>query len=324
MSNLLRSTVSAAAVAVALFAAAPAQAQAVLADVSIEGPIQGFEAATPGDVSPSGSPIIGVVRVMGATVKVPADAIIHSPTNDSLTWEQFTTVPFVGRSQPGFEGGTAIVTGDSAGGVIYAADLFSDMSENVVVGEATGTVVDGPATRASVNNIPLVPLDDLRMPAGRPINGFGFEVNPAQITAGTLVSVEGYFAGGKLNYHSFEADGAALVSPGTPEISILRAQCRFRGGNRNEVEVRGGTKNPAGAQVTIQYSNPNAVGGWTSLTPNVTSVADTTVTPAQGLYRYTASNITFPNTFRVCPAQVRAFMTASPAVVTAGFSPDSR
>jgi hypothetical protein len=306
-------------------AAAPAMAQALLADVAIEGTIQGFEAATPGDVAPNGLPIIGVVNVMGATVKVPADAVIHSPTNDRLTWAQFTTVPFVGRTQPGFLGGTAIVTGDSQGGVIYAADLFSDMSENVVVGEAIGSVtVDDGSTRASVNRIPLVPLDDPRMPAGAPINGFGFEVNPAQITVGSLVSVEGYFAGGKLNYHTFEADGASLINPGTAEVSILRAQCRFRGGNRNEVEVRGGTKNPAGGQVTIQYSNPNATGGWTSVTPNVAPVVDTTVTPAQGLYRYTSSSLTFPATFRVCPAQVRAFFTASPSVVTPGFSPDSR
>lgn len=48
------------------------------------------------------------------------------------------------------------------------------------------------------------------------------------------------------------------------------------------------------------------------------------MTPAQGLYRYTASNITFPNTFRVCPAQLRVLITASPSVLTAGFSPDSR
>jgi hypothetical protein len=90
------------AAAVALIAAAtPAMAQALLADVSIEGPIQAFEAATPGDVAPNGQPIVGVMKVMGATVKVPASAPIHSPTNDRLTWAQFTTGPFPGRSEGG-------------------------------------------------------------------------------------------------------------------------------------------------------------------------------------------------------------------------------
>lgn len=308
-------------------------AQALLPDVSIEGLISEF--VTPGQqvrpglivptVAPNGAPIIGGMLVMGALVAVPQGAPIHSPTNSSLSWTQFTTVPFPGRSQPGFKDGTAIVTGDSQGGIIYADDVFSDISEHVVVGEATGSVtVDDGSTRASVNNIPLIPLDDVRMKAGAPINGFGFEVNPAQITTGSLVSVEGYFAGGKLNYHSFEADGASLIFPDTAEVSILRAQCRFRGGNRNELEVRGGTKNPAGGQVTIEYSNPASATGWTAVTPNVTPVVDTTVTPAQGLYRYTASNITFPANFRVCPAQVRAKFTLNPSVVTPGFTPDSR
>lgn len=327
MSRRLLPSVSALALLAGLAGVSPASAQALLPDVTIEGPVQTFSSPTAGELAPNGQPIIGVMKVMGATVKVPQGAPIHSPTNSSLTWQQFTMGAFVGRAEPGFLGGTAIVTGDSQGGVIYADDVFSDISEHVVVGEATGSVtVDDGSTRASVNGIPLIPLDDPRMPAGAPINGFGFEVNPAQITVGSLVSVEGYFAAGKLNYHNFEADGASLINPTTPEVSILRANCRFRGGNRNEIEVRGGTKNPAGGTVTIEYSNPAATttGGWTALTPAVTPVVDTTVTPNQGLYRYTASNITFPAAFRVCPAQVRAKFTASPLVVTPGFTPNSR
>jgi hypothetical protein len=322
VSNFLRSTVSAAALAVVAAGATPAMAQtALLADVSIEGPIQGFEAAASGDVAPNGQPIIGVMKVMGATIKVPANAAIHTPTNGSLTWAQFTTGAFPGRGEPGFLGGTAIVTGDSQGGVIYATDVFSDLSENVVVGEATASVVDGPANRATVNDIPLVPLDDPRMPAGRPINGFGFEVNPTQIIAGTLVSVEGYYAAGKLNYHTFEADGATLVKPTTAEVSVLRAQCRIRGRGRDELEVRGGTKNPANARVTIQYLQANGV-TWTSLAPTVVPVVDTTVAPQQGLYRYVSSSLRFAG--GVCPAQIRAIFTANAGVASDGFTPDAR
>ncbi len=312
---------SAAAIAM-VAAAAPAMAQtAPLADVSIEGPIASFEAPVTGERAPNGELIVGVMKVMGATVKVPANAPIHSPTNPDLTWEQFSTGPFPGRSEPGYLGGTAIVNGDSSGGVIYATDVFSDLSENVVVGEATASVVDGPANRATVNDIPLVPLDDPRMPAGRPINGFGFEVNPTQIIAGTLVSVEGYYAAGKLNYHTFEADGATLVKPTTAEVSVLRAQCRIRGRGRDELEVRGGTKNPANARVTIQYLQANGV-TWTSLTPTVAPVVDTTVAPQQGLYRYVSSSLRFPG--GVCPAQIRAIFTANAGVASDGFTPDAR
>lgn len=313
---------SSAAVTAMIAAAAPALAQVVplLADVSIEGPIQGFEAPAAGETAPNGQPIVGVIKVMGATVKVPANAPIHSPTNDHLTWEQFTTGPFPGRGEPGFQGGTAIVTGDSAGGVIYATDVFSDLAENVVVGEATASVVDGPANRATVNNIALVPLDDPRMPAGRPINGFGFEVNPAQITAGSLVSVEGYFAGDKLNYHTLEADGAVLVKPTTAEVSVLRAQCRIRGGGRDELEVRGGTKVPANAAVRIQYLN--AANAWVNVNPVVAPVVDNTVTPAQGLYRYNSSALRFPGA--ICPAQIRATFSTNVTVASEGFAPDAR
>jgi hypothetical protein len=204
--------------------------------------------------------------------------------------------------------------------VIYATDVFSDLAENVVVGEATASVVDGPANRATVNNIPLVPLDDERMPAGKPINGFGFEVNPTQITAGSLVSVEGYFAGGKLNYHTLEADGAALVSPTTAGVSVLRAQCRIRGGGRDELEVRGGTKNPANAVVRIQYLN--AAGAWVNLAPTVTPVVDATVSPPQGLFRYNSSALRFPGA--ICPGQIRAAFNANITVNSGGFTPDAR
>ena len=321
MSNILRSTVSAAVLAAAIGAVSPASAQALLADVSIEGPIQEFLPVAPGEKAPDGiTDIVGAMRVMGAVIKVPATAAIHSPTNDDLTWEQYSTGAFPQRSEPGFLGGTAIVTGDSQGGVMYATDVFSDMSENVIVGEATTSVIDGPAIRATVNNVRLVPLDDPRMPAGRPINGFGFEVNPADIEPGTLVAVEGYYAGGQLNYHSFEADGARLVNPTTAEVSVLRAQCRIRGGGRDELEVRGGSKNPANAVIRIQYLN--SLGAWVNVNPTVTATADNTVTPAQGLFRYNASNLRFPG--GVCPGQIRAAFNANINVNSGGFTPDSR
>ena len=313
-------------VAALALAAVATPAMAQLADVSIEGPISGFAApATDAngvvETAPNGRPIVGVMTVMGATVKVPRGAPIHTPTNADLNWRQFSTGQFPGRAEEGFLGGTAIVTGDSVGGVIYANDVFSDVAENVVVGEATAAVVDGNANRATVNNIPLVPSRDARMPAGRPINGFGFDIDPTQIDPGSLVSVEGYYGrNGRLYYHTLEADGAAVLYPTVPEVSILRADCRKRGGGRDELEVRGGTKAGANGRVTIQYLNADGV-TWTSVAPTAPSTVDNTVTPAQGLYRYTSSALRLPGT--VCPAQVRA-VAANGVTASPGFTPDAR
>ena len=152
---------------------------------------------------------------MGATIKVPATAAIHSPTNERPDLGAVhSTGPFPRRSQPGFLGGTAIVTGDSQGGVIYATDVFSDMSENVVVGEATASVVDGPADPGDGQQHPAGAAWTTRgcRLAGRSTASASRSTRPT-ITAGTLVAVEGYYAGGQLNYHTFEADGARRGEP---------------------------------------------------------------------------------------------------------------
>ena len=71
--------------------------------------------------------------------------------------------------------------------------------------------------------------------------------------------------------------------------------------------------------------NPALDTSWQSVDPLVTAVADNTVVPAQGLYRYTASNL---NLGPVCPAQVRAILpnvlVAGKPVASEPFTPDSR
>ena len=99
---------------------------------------------------------------------------------------------------------------------------------------------------------------------------------------------------------------------------MLRAQCRKRGGGRDELEVRGGTHTPANAQVRIQYFNGTT---WVNVNPQVAPVVDNTVVPAQGLYRYNQANLRLPGT--VCPAQIRATILGN-TVTSAAFTPDSR
>ena len=177
----------------------------------------------------------------------------------------------------------------------------------------------------------VVPLEDPRTPAGSPINGFSFAIDPVTIPPGSAFSVAGY-ADNRIHYHTLEADAGQLINPTTPQVSILRAQCQARndGRSRDELELRGGTVNPANGRVTIQVLRPGAgpalAASWQNVNPvNIAPVVDAQFN--QGLYRYTASNLNFGP---VCPAQVRRLSDgAGPApnntilIRSAGFGPDS-
>lgn len=311
-------------------ALAPAQAQ-IVPDASIEGPIQSVTPFAVDQASQFG-PVQGEMKVMGVTVKVLRSAPIHTDTNPNVALGTLeNSLP--GR-EFGFRNGTAIVTGDSVTGVIFASDVFVEVAENVVVGEATGTTAD-PAddtiSRSTINHVIIEPLEDPRTPASPPLNAFGFEIDPTTIPGGVPFSVAGYFANNRIYYHTLEADAGSLLQAATPQVSILRAQCRTRndGRSRDELEVRGGTYLPAGGLVTIQRllpgANPALAASWANVAPsNIAPVVDPLA--GQGLYRYTASNL---NLGPVCPAQVRAVMrgtTATSAILatSVGFTPDSR
>jgi hypothetical protein len=320
--NLLLGT---AAVALAAFAT-PARAQLLPGDVEIEGPMSAVEVYQPGDpritdvTSQGNRTSIGQLNVLGVTVKVLEGALIHTPTNTtSVTLADFAaSAPRLpGRTTGGFIGGTAIVVGESINGQVYANDVFSDLFEHVVVGEATNPVTTATGvTRATVNGMIIRRSTDRRMPASPAINGFGLRINADAIDPGTLVAAEGYFVPAQktLYYHTIETDGAPLANPNTTQVGILRADCRIRGGGRDEIEVRGGVVNPANATVQIQIPNP------TPANPNrfttiglVTATPDPTTTPPQGLFRANFRTLTIPG--GVCPTLVRAVIPAGGAGV---------
>jgi hypothetical protein len=188
MSSRLLLGASILALVIGASAPSPASAQ-VLADVAIEGPIQDID-PTLGVGTLGGRPVAwaGTMKVMGATIRVLNGATVHTPTNGNLGLDPGDAAPdankalvkldtgnLPGPSSPGFNGGTAIVTGESEAGVIYATDVFSDFAENVVVGEATGVVQDPDAPevdRVTINKMILVKIDDPRMPGGVPVHSF--------------------------------------------------------------------------------------------------------------------------------------------------------
>jgi hypothetical protein len=301
------------------FAASPARAQLAPGDVEIEGPMSAVtvypEPQT--DTTTQGARTsVGELNVLGVKVKVLQGALIHTPTNATgqLTLADFAlSAPRLpGRGTGGFEGGTAIVVGESIGGQVYVSDVFSDLFEHVVVGEATApSIVNDQVSRSTVNGMTIRRLNDPRMPAGPAINGFGLRIDADAITQGTLVAAEGYFVPNQntLYYHTLEADGAPLANPSTTQVGILRADCRIRGGGRDEIEVRGGVVNPANATVQIRLLDPtpNNPNRFTTI-GTVTATPDNTVTPPQGLFRADFRTLTIPG--GVCPTLVRAVVPA--------------
>jgi hypothetical protein len=316
-SHLLLGT---AAVALAL-AAGPVHAQVTGTQVTgteIEGPISGITHQAP-TTDENGQSVKGTVTVMGIEVRVRANALVHTPTA-TTTLEALATDKMPGRDEKGFVGGTAIITGESINGKFYGDDVFSDLFEHVVVGEATGVQRDSSGVRAmTINDMKIVRSSDPRMPAAPPINGFGLRIRPNSITPGTLVAAEGYYSKSQdiLYYHALEADSAELVNTTSTQVSILRADCRIRGGGRDEIEVRGGVANPGNAFVQIRIPSPTPANPDRFLSiGTVQAVADT---PPQGLYRADFRNLNLIDPItgaNVCPSRVRAVILAtSPGAV---------
>ncbi len=257
------------------------------------------------------------ITVMGVTVSVPSTATIHTPTANLTISQLADQTPLPGRSESGFIGGTAIIIGDTntAGTPVVAQDLFTEPAENVFVGVITAancTTPDcaGPNDSLQILGTPLARLTDSRMPANPPTNAFGFEIDMTQGSlVGSPASVEGYFGNTDpaLHYFILEMEGGVLRNPGTPEVSILRAQCRQRGDRGIELDVQGGVHDPA--NVTVQISDTN--------NPGVVFGSETAVQDAAnavfGLYDF---RLRGDAAFATCPTSVTAgFPGATPAVL---------
>ena len=291
--------------ALVAFPAGRATAQA-LDGVEIEGPITAAGANS--------------ITVMGIVVAVPGtptepDGILSTPTNPAVPLTALAA-PLPGRPL-GFIGGTAIVEGTSTGGQVTATIVTSDVSENVVVGEATDPDND-PAT-LHINGLALRRSTDDRIPADPPHDDFGFEIIPGTIPPGTLLTAEGYWSevDAALYWHDLQSDNALLVRPGQHEVSVLRARCRKAG---EELEIRGAAHLPLPSaataigrvRVTVLGGSGEEVAG--PFTVPVTPVVD----PAGfGRWRLSADDLELPTCIGTVRAQLLPPLAGETILATA-------
>lgn len=219
--------------ALAFFASTPTQAQVINASVvsEVEGTVTAISTNLNGSVS---------MTVMGIAVNVPVGTPVNTPTVQLTFAQLVSTTPLPNRTQPGFIGGTAIVTGTSdARGVLTADSVFVEPAENVILGIVTSNTTAG----ISVNNIPVAFIQDARMLAEPVKDANGIEIIRSSIPVGTGASVEGYYSNGIFNAFLMEAEQGTPVLA-TPQVAITRATARERTPNNqrgDEYEIRGST-----------------------------------------------------------------------------------
>ncbi|WP_159716449.1 hypothetical protein [Geminicoccus flavidas] len=282
---------SSAIVLAALAAASSATAQVPPPELVIEGPIDEIGA--------------DYIKVMGIHILVP-NKVADTPTKLGVPLESLNdSLP--GRDK-GFVGGTAIVTGGSTGGVVTATEVFSDVNENVVVGEVTSS------NPLEVNGLPMLKSTSPVIPASPPMNVFGFQIDDTTVAVGSLISVEGYLSDDdgpkRLYYHTLEADTGEPLNRNSNEVSVTRTQCRDRNdANKDELEVQGwvhraGLPNLTGTlpAITITYPalttgrTPTKVTGSATIVPVVDPAS-----PQYAQYRYRSSNRNLDG----CPLRIK-------------------
>lgn len=270
-----------------------AAAQAAPVPLMFEGAISGVVKNADGSVT---------LTVFGTQVVVQPGVPVATPTailtNDQLA----DPTPFPGRSEAGFIGGTAIVDGLVINGVATPLTVFVEPSENVLLGEVTANGPDG----LVVQGVPMVELNDPRIPSDGVHNIFGFPILPSSIPVGTGIAAEGYFAGGAFHHFLIEADAGTLVDTANPAVSVTRARC-VPGG---ELRVQGGAYLPDNATVEVRNALTGFVFGTATAVPDPAA-------PGFGAYLFrTSATGAAVNDDGACPSEVRVVRTApaTPAV----------
>lgn len=216
------------------------------------------------------------VVVLGSVIQVPATAVVHSPTAPLTIAQLLDVTPLPGRTQAGFLGGTALVNGsiDPVTGVMTAADLLVDPAESVILGAVTAN-----GANLVVNGVPLVLINDPRIPGTPLLNDIGFPINAASVTVGKAANVLGYPStdGSGL----FQAFNVAIT--GVPAANpAFQAIITRNVGNAKalSLDLRGGIAGlPTTGAITVQ------VFSGTKLLATATATRDPLI-PTQAAFRY--------------------------------------
>lgn len=291
-------------------------ANAQIVPLEIEGPMSAHTATTPET---------GFLTVMGQTVYFDENTAMVTPTTDKsqtarpnnpnrpLTATQwFRGERFEGRNRPGFIGATVIVTGywdpamNGGAGGIYAEEIFSDISENVILGVITENLCTDATCSAGDSFIrgngttPFVNNRDQRLPAAPILDAGLFELDLTNANlVGSLFGGEGYYSDGPVHPRSNAAENALvywdfqlgdfrpdlLLRPNQHEISVLRIRCEV--GDR--LEVRGWVHRPINTNLSPAVGTIRATMRFPDranvvVTNGTPTLADATA-PRYGIYR---------------------------------------
>lgn len=215
------------------------------APVEVDGAVSAIKSNKDGTVT---------MTVMGVSVNVPKDVTITSPSSVLTLAQLADTAPLPGRTQPGFVGGNAFVTGetDPESGIITASDIFVEPANNLLL----GVVTSKGGGSLKVNHMAVELSNDPRMPCASPKNKYGMPVDIKNLASGTPILIEGYFDGTSFRAFNLEIRGKSPVASPYPQTSILASKCWERTPNDSvgdEVEIRGAvTMTHAPAEVNTQ------------------------------------------------------------------------
>jgi len=238
-------------VAFALAVVSPGQSYAQTVPASIEGKI--------GSIVDNGNGT-GTMTVMGITVTFDSTVPINSPSASLTLADLADPTPLPGRpSYDGFEGGTAIVLGNTAGGPVIATDVFVEPAENVVLGMLTSAANCSLEVQGQLGipdtGLKLVFLQDARIPTGPAVDVQGFEIDPCTIPDGTGVAIEGYYGEDGMFYlFALEAEAGDRVNASVDEVTIQRARC-----SNGRLDARGASSDPDGSVLVFDISNPDPI-----------------------------------------------------------------
>ena len=285
------------------------------------------------------------IRISNATTYItsPTARLTVAQLADTTRFANEGFNPVVANTQRlGFIGGGCIADGDDTTGVNETDTLFVEVSENVLIGNVTNSPVftANAATPLQIKGVDLVPINDPRMPSAqlrsglwdanqtvhvnnaveRARNTFGFGVNLDTIgylpgtTTPDNIAAEGYLGqNGKFYFFAVEVNSGTVLTT-TPRASVARATVTdTTTAGKDKVDIRGGCiLRGTNASERINIWGLTPAGAWqlysnTAATCTFDPAGGTT--PRMGLWRFSASNLTFQGA--AAPTKIRVQMVGT-------------